>query len=142
MSWFSATSTRCQELTTFQKVPTSTRIEPSSSWKVLASGAGYTPVLFSESGVGVVVLVVWIVSSIQVIQPLQSGVDCVAELVVLVNKHSLPILTLHTIRTWAVPCGKPGLCGGGATESSAFQRWHLREDPAPAGVVCEGRVEM
>ena len=100
------------------------------------------PVLFSESGVGVVVLVVWIVSSIQVIQPLQSGVDCVAELVVLVNKHSLPILTLHTIRTWAVPCGKPGLCGGGATESSAFQRWHLREDPAPAGVVCEGRVEM
>ena len=60
----------------------------------MASGAGYTPVLFSESGVGVVVLVVWIVSSIQVIQPLQSGVDCVAELVVLVNKHSLPILTL------------------------------------------------
>ena len=85
MSWFSATSTRCHELTTFQKSPTSTRIEPSSSWKVLASGAGYTPVLFSESGVGVVVLVVWIVSSIQEIQSLQSGVNCIAELVVLVN---------------------------------------------------------
>ena len=63
----------------------------------MASGAGYTPELFSESGVGVVVLVLWIVSSIQVIQPLQSGVDCVAELVVFVNEHSFPIFT-HLIR--------------------------------------------
>ena len=89
MSWFSAVSTRCQLETIFQKLPTSMRIAPQSSWKVLASGAGYTPELFSESGVGVVVLVLWIVSSIQVIQSLQSGVDCVAELVVFVNEHSI-----------------------------------------------------
>ena len=95
MSWFSAVSTRCQLETTFQNSPTSMRIEPSSSWNVLASGAGYTPELFSESGVGVVVLVVWIVSSIQVIQSLQSGVNCVAELVVFVNEHSISKITKY-----------------------------------------------
>ena len=94
MSWFSAGSTRCQLLTTFQNSPTSTRIEPSSSWKVFVSGGGKT-VFLRQPGVGVVVLVVWIVSSIQVIQSLQSGVNCVAELVVFVNEHNISKITKY-----------------------------------------------